>query len=94
MDVEITLKEVINNLADMHDIEADKNYPEEKCLACICQEGLQEVIDYIVQQSLSGDADMLDALSLASQIYEAEEQRSVPTYITNTTGTVSYDSKN
>lgn len=53
MDIIKKINEVIDTLADMHDAETDKNYPIEKCLACMCQEDLQDIIDYITQQRLS-----------------------------------------
>ena len=43
----IFIKEMLDNLnnilADMHDGETDKNYPEEKCHACICQDIIQDI---------------------------------------------------
>lgn len=52
MDIKKRLESVIDTLADMHDSKTCKNYPEEKCLACICQEDIQDIIDYITQHPL------------------------------------------
>ena len=43
----MALHDVNNMLADMHDSDVDKNYPEEKCLACMCQEELVDLQRFI-----------------------------------------------
>lgn len=47
MNIVKILESVIDMLGDMHDLETDKNYPVEKCLACICQEDLFKIIKYL-----------------------------------------------